>query len=102
MADIIAFGRPSAAPTESEAIVSASATPDTPEQASLDTSIDSLIKLIQDNRREVESFMGLLTLKEGANGASGFQMFASPMSLAQFSLGVRILDGAADAMLHGR
>lgn len=100
--NIVPFGRPANDSTpepESEApttVIAAVEDGDPMQQ-----SIDSLIRLLQDNRHQIASFMGVLTLKENHAGASGYQLFTSPMSLADFSLGVRILDGAADAMLHG-
>lgn len=99
--NIVPFGRAALVPTtEVETSVSGT-TVMSPETAAMQVSIDSLIRLLNDNRHQIESFMGVLTLKETSNGASGFQLFTSPMSLASFSLGVRILDHTANVMLHG-
>jgi len=93
--NVVAFGKP--APV----LASATSSAPTPEEARLQLSIDSLLQMLQDNRHKIDSFMGLITFKTAADGTAGFQLFTSPMDLAHFSLGVRVLDGAANAMLHG-
>lgn len=99
--NIVVFGKAKTEPaTELAVIASASVPP--PEKDRLQLSIDTLIKMLEDNRHQIESFMGLMTFKTNEHGAAGLQIFTSPMDLANFSLGVRVLDGAANSMLHGR
>lgn len=99
---VIPFGRrtngePPAPPANDEAateLVPTSATSTLTEDM-----IDKFILFLQENRSNIRAFMGAVTFASPDDPMPAYNLFSSPMSLADFSLGVRILDNAANSML---